>query len=254
MGIKNPQDNPKEFEEIVRQAYARVLKNGNLNRNKKFAIVCGPIAAGKTTFAEKYFRDEYVYFDGDELLLSGWDKRLRQQGMLQILEEMCREGYSISITLVLDPETGLENHKHMLNIFREKGYQIDFYVLACDAVKSWRSMVTRAEKRLSEGKSLKRTTMEKYDEDLPTIVQNVREMEESGMLDSVKVVDRSGKVLYDGATAEEKNAASVLEEIMNIPNWKENKPILEKEYQDFVEKNKTRIATYLIGKLVEEWK
>ena len=145
----------------------------------------------------------------------------------RLIDDLSNEGYNLII------EGTLRNPDVPINTCRtltEKGYTADMYVIAVDATVSWKSTISRAKILLDLGNAPRLVPIDKYDQIVNALPDNIRKIESCGYFHSFHVIDRDYNTLYPNNRS--KSASTTLCEVLNLENWNRN---YEQRADEFLE-------------------
>ena len=244
----------EEFENAYKIIRDGLTASCTVSHDKTAIILGGQPGAGKSTFYRmREDLDNYIAINGDEFRrfhpLYGkiintdpenyieHTKAFSSKVVETLIEDLSNCGFNMII------EGTLRSHEVPIRTseqLKNKGYQTDLVVIACDAEKSWQSTIERAEKQKENGLSPRLVSIDAYNHTVQQIPESLSEIEKRKCFDSITIMKRDGLMLYTSELGNEK-ASDILRKKINLEKWNEKYP----EYkQSFERIKKTILKTY----------
>lgn len=207
-------------------------------------ILGGQPGAGKTSI----FRDNpefsnYVLINADDFRIFHPDYDAiskkdyehyaeRTQGFIntiteRLIEELSNEGYNLLIEGTLRTvAVPLRTCKALKN----KGYNIDLYVVAEDATISWENTIKRAEAEFSQNKTPRLVPVDKYKQIISVLSDNLEQLCSNSEFRTIQIATKEGRTFVDKT-----NARKTLDTILKKEQWESE---FEKHADEYLNKQK----------------
>ena len=114
-------------------------------------------------------------------------------------------------------------------MLKNKDYQVDLVIVACDARTAWSSTIERAKAMLDKHEKPRLVPVDKFDYNVNHITENLRQLINLEIFDDIIVINRQGDTLNIEGIPPEK----ALEDEINVNAWNTEKSNLEYEYLKF---------------------
>lgn len=141
----------------------------------------------------------------------------------KLINELAKENYNLVIEGTLRT---IDVPINTCNRLKENGHKVNLVVIACDACEAWESTISRAHNMMLKKQKPRLVPIDKYDYNIQNIVNNLKIIKEKKCFDSISIVTRDGKELDTNNNSPE----AVLETILNVSKWNQNKEKYEREY------------------------
>lgn len=137
---------------------------------------------------------------------------------------LSQKGYNLIIEGTLrNPDVPIKTCYQL----KEKGYNPDLVVVACDAETSWGATVEGAYTQREMGLPGRLVPLDIFDYTVNHISQNLNIIQEEKCFNSIKILDRTGKVLFpNGLTP----IIDIMNKVLNLANWNEKLPDIKRNY------------------------
>lgn len=200
-----------EFKEIKEKILAKTFFNKKSSDNPKIVFISGQTGAGKSTYISTIEDSKSVLIIPDEYLLATTDiinNEVKMKFISEISNEIEKKAIEnknniIEESTVIYPDYYIRE----ADKFRKKGYEVEFIIVATNKEISGSRMLNRNEQQYKNSEVRKVEprigTLEIHNQ-LSYLLQNtLRELEESKKFDNIKLVQSTGKVLYNSKTSKE---------------------------------------------------
>ena len=108
-------------------------------------------------------------------------------------------------------------------------YESNLVVIACSAEEAWKSTIERANLMKKKGEIPRLVPIDKYNETVQCIANNIQYIKEENCFDSIRIIDRDGKILYDISDAVE--PWQILSDKLKLGEWNRH---LEQHKQEYI--------------------
>lgn len=144
----------------------------------------------------------------------------------RLISELSREGYNLIIEGTLRTA---EIPIKTCNLLKDRQYESNLVVIACSAEEAWKSTIERANLMKKKGEVPRLVPIDKYNETVQCIARNIQYIKEDGCFDSIRIIDRDGKNLYDMSDAVE--PWQILSDKLKLGEWNQH---LEQHKQEYI--------------------
>lgn len=220
-----------EFEEQYMKVYKDVEKDGVPQKNHAVIFLGGQPGSGKSNF---YTQDNnlhgYIVIDGDKYRkyhphyndivkydMENYASRTQSfvnQCIERLIDDLSDQGYNLIIEGTLrDPDVPINTCQKLTN----KGYKADMYVMAVDALISWQSTISRANILLNQGEFPRLVPIDKYNQIVNALPDNLDKIINSSYFHSINVIDRDYNILYPNN--KNMSASETLSNKLNLAKW-----------------------------------
>lgn len=143
----------------------------------------------------------------------------------RLINELSREGYNLIIEGTLrTAEISIKT----CNLLKGRHYESNLVVIACSAEEAWKSTIERANLMRTKGETPRLVPIDKYNETVQSIANNIQYIKEENCFDSIKIIDRDGKILYDISDAVE--PWQILSDKLKLGEWNQHFEQHKQEY------------------------
>ncbi|ASM35782.1 zeta toxin superfamily protein [Campylobacter sputorum subsp. bubulus] len=211
-----------KFEEIWKEATRQI----NISKNKSAYVLGGQPGAGKSSLINSILKDK---FNDNAIVISGddfrryhprYDEIQKNEGKLaakytqnfsskiteKLIENASDKGYNLIVEGTFRTET---TPIKTLLLLKDKGYDTNIAIKACDKDISWQSCLERYEKQKQINSSTARyTNKEDHDIVVENISENAAKVFETGLANSIFIQNRQGKkteISFDKNLVKEKS-------------------------------------------------
>lgn len=144
----------------------------------------------------------------------------------RLINELSREGYNLIIEGTLrTAEISIKT----CNLLKGRHYESNLVVIACSAEEAWKSTIERANLMKKKGETPRLVPIDKYNETVQCIANNIQYIKEENCFDSIRIIDRDGKILYDISDAVE--PWQILSDKLKLGEWNRH---LEQHKQEYI--------------------
>ena len=144
----------------------------------------------------------------------------------RLINELSREGYNLIIEGTLrTAEISIKT----CNLLKGRHYESNLVVIACSAEEAWKSTIERANLMKKKGEIPRLVPIDKYNETVQCIANNIQYIKEENCFDSIRIIDRDGKILYDISDAVE--PWQILSDKLKLGEWNRH---LEQHKQEYI--------------------
>lgn len=212
-----------EFKEIKEKILVKTFFNKKSSDNPKIVFISGQTGAGKSTYISNIEDSKSVLIIPDEYLLATTNmvnNEVKMKFISEISNEIEKKAIESKINIieestVIYPEYYLREAEK----FRKNGYKVEFIMVSTNKEISGSRMLNRNEQQYknSEIKKVEPRigTLEIHDQ-LSYLLQNtLRELEESKKFDNIKLIQSTGKELYNSKDSKESLAEKFFIEELN---------------------------------------
>lgn len=242
-----------EFDHIYEIIKSELMYGKSVSRDKKVAYIFGgQPGVGKSSIHSSEYFENYIKIDGDSFRkfhphLDDFKKTdvdvyaSRTQPFInevveRLISDLSDDGYNIVIEGTLrTAETPVKT----CNLLKSKGYQTNLLTITCDAEVSWNATLNRADCMKQLGEVPRLVPIDKYNDTVMSIPQNVDQIYNVKCFDRIIIIDRENNILYNNSGDSPK---SVLESSLNLKKWREN---YRKHEDDYIKKKIDLLKTEL---------
>lgn len=233
----------EEFERSYKKIYSSLIKDGISTQHHCVVFLGGQPGTGKSSLAEDDTFLNYININGDtyrkyhprfkEIVAYDLDKMVNrtQEFVNQCIERLIKEFSNYGYNLVI--EGTLRDSQVTINTcqtLKDKGYKTDLYIVAVDAITSWKSTLNRAEVLKDLGLTPRLVPIEKYNYIVNNFSKSVSEIERTKCFDRIHVINRDNKMLYPNSSG--RTAAETVEKILDVDKWNKLYPEIEEKFID----------------------
>lgn len=144
----------------------------------------------------------------------------------RLINELSREGYNLIIEGTLrTAEISIKT----CNLLKGRHYESNLVVIACSAEEAWKSTIERANLMKKKGEIPRLVPIDKYNETVQCIANNIQYIKEENCFDSIRIIDRDGKILYDISDTVE--PWQILSDKLKLGEWNRH---LEQHKQEYI--------------------
>lgn len=232
----------KEFSEIYLEIRKLLVAGKTPNTDKCTIILGGQPGAGKSSFYN--MKDElldYIAINGDEFrrFHPNYENIVKtdpehyaertQSFSNRVVETMIKDlgskGYNLVIEGTLrNPDVPIRTCEYL----KDKGYEPELIVVACDAEKSWQATITRAELLKAQGIVPRLVPIDIYNKTVNQITDSLDLIENKGCFKNITIINRDGDILYRNDHSV--RASEVLKKELNLNNWNNKLKYYENEF------------------------
>lgn len=223
----------EQFNKKYNEIYASLIKDKVKKQQKAVIFLGGQPGCGKTNF---YSQDNnlngYIVIDGDSyrcfhpeyenIIEYDFENYVeRTQGFVnecieRLISDLSDNGYNLIIEGTLrNPAVPIKTGK----LLKQKGYKTDLYIIGVDACTSWESTINRAYVLERLGEVPRLVPIDKYNNIVNALPENVHLIEESALFNTVNIIDRNNKIVYSSNVHIGISASFVLKNMLNLEKW-----------------------------------
>ncbi len=234
----------EQFFNIYSDIKENLIVGNNPGKDKCTIILGGQPGAGKSSFygfTEGLY--DYVPINGDEYRrfhpnidsiiktdpehYAERTQSFSNRVVESLISDLGNKGYNLVIEGTLrNPDVSITT----CNFLREKGYNPELVVIACDAEEAWLSTIKRAVNQEKNGQFPRLVPIDIYNNTVHQIPDSLSVIEEAGCFSSISILDRQGNVIYYPEM--QKDPVDILRESLNLHNWDQKYLFYE---NDFIE-------------------
>lgn len=221
------------MEKLNKQQFEKIFKRVTMDKRpskKPIAFVMGgQPGAGKSSIAEfienSFLGNNAVNISGDDYRKSHPDflklyemygdnyiehtRTFASEVVEKLIEECSNRKYNILV------EGTMRSHEVPLKtceILKEKGYEVNLFVMATSPIISYIGTLKRYEKMLEIGSIGRKTTKEQHDITVNNIANNLEKIFKAAKFDNIVLMDRKQNILYEQLKTPEINPGIILKE------------------------------------------
>jgi UDP-N-acetylglucosamine kinase len=234
----------EKFEQAYEKVYNSVVRDDVPQKKHSVIFLGGQPGSGKSNF---YTQDDnlsnYIVIDGDryrsyhpdydDIVKYDIDSYVeRTQGFVNeciehLIEDLSDKGYNLIIEGTLrNPNVPIKTCTYLA----AKGYTTELYVMAVDASVSWKSTINRAHIMLGLNETPRLVPIDKYNNIVNSLPDNLEKIEKSGCFDSIIVINRENEILYPKDRMA--SLRNVMERELNLKAWNES---FQKTSDEFID-------------------
>jgi len=226
----------ESFEKQYRIIYDVLVKDKVKKQQRAVVFLGGQPGVGKSNF---YSQDNnlngYIVIDGDSYRryhpdyndiikydFENYVERTQEFANLcieRLISDLSDNGYNLIIEGTLrNPSVPIKTGL----MLKEKGYTTDLYIIGVDACISWESTINRADVLNKLGEVPRLVPIDKYNNIVNALPDNVGLIEKSNVFDFINIIDRNNKIVYSSTVHSGITASSVLKNILDLDKWNIN--------------------------------
>jgi len=232
MSDKNLSDlSNEQFEAIYKEVLKELLAK-YYPVSKPYAIVLGgQPGAGKSALSDKAKskNSNIIVINGDEYRVYhpnfkaidktfGKDSPKYTQAFAntvveRLISDLSDRKYNLSIEGTLrTTEAPLKT----CQLLKEKGYNVQLFVMAVNKELSWQGTINRYKEMESLGMIPRATSMENHDYTVKVLPENLYEIFKSGKFDRITLYDRALNCLYDSKITPDLSPKSIIQAALDV--------------------------------------
>lgn len=239
----------QQFDEAYEKIKSDLVQGKSANSDKCTIILGGQPGAGKSSFYE--IRDDlldYIPINGDEyrrfhpnyqqILKSDPEHYAERTQTFSnkivetLISDLGAEGYNLIIEGTLrNPEVPIRTCQFL----KDKGYEPELIVVACDAETAWKSTIKRANALKNLGLAPRLVPIDIYNNTVNQIPRSLDRIEAENCFKDITIINRDGDILYK--TGQNEKASDILTKELNLDNWRQKLH----QYEEFFIKEKIAI-------------
>lgn len=219
------------FNNAYSKVFNSVIKEGVPQKNHCVIFLGGQPGSGKSHFCyQDNSLNSYIVINGDkyrsfhpdffniiEYDLDNYVERTQSfvnRCIERLISDLSDKGYNMIIEGTLrDPNVPINTCRQL----KSKGYIADLYVMGVDACTSWQSTINRADIMLCLDEAPRLVPIDKYNNIVNNLPENLDIIEHSGLFRNISVIDRDNKILYPNDKG--LSASATLKSVLNLDEW-----------------------------------